>query len=163
MSPSSMPGRPSCPPVVAPLSLASILSVMATPCSKPPANLSTQFYTNHLSHLLLLHLLKPLPLAPTPSRLISVSSAGHRKAPTSAAQGAATIVYAAVGAEFEGRGGLRLADCAVQGPFRGRDPTAMDDGGLWRGRLMRWERRGFGGVRWGWLGWRGRNKVMLMW
>lgn len=125
-----MPGRPSSPPVVPPLSLASILSVMATPCSKPPNNLSTQSHTNHFSHLLLFHLLKPQLLASTPSRLISVSSTGHRKAPTSAAQGAATSVYAAVGAEFEGRGGLYLAGCAVQGPFRGRDATAMDDGGF---------------------------------
>lgn len=48
----------------------------------------------------------------------------------SAAQGAATSAYAAVGAEFEGRGGLYLSNCAVQGPFEGTDPMAMDDEGF---------------------------------
>lgn len=47
-----------------------------------------------------------------------------------AAQGSATSVYAAVGAEFEGRGGPCLADCVVQGPFRGRDAMAMDGEGF---------------------------------
>lgn len=47
----------------------------------------------------------------------------------SPAQGAATSVYAAVGKEFEGKGGLYLADCAAQGPFKGADPFATDDEG----------------------------------
>lgn len=185
---------------------------MATPFSKTPDGFELQFATNHLSHFLLFRLILPLLLAPatpsSPSRVISVSSLGHRIAPTrphdynftepnayipwvaygqsktanihlanaisrhygsqnlhglslhpggidtglqvhisdeekaqwaqnpvigkymkSPAQGAATSVYAAVGKEFEGKGGLYLADCAAQGPFKGADPFATDDEG----------------------------------
>jgi hypothetical protein len=47
----------------------------------------------------------------------------------SAEQGAATSVYAAVGAEWEGNGALYLSDCQVQGEFRGTEPLALDDEG----------------------------------
>jgi hypothetical protein len=47
----------------------------------------------------------------------------------SPAQGAATSVYAAVGAEWEGKGGLYRSDCAAQGPFRGEDPMSATDEG----------------------------------
>lgn len=237
-----MPGRPSYPVVAPPASLTSVLSVMATPYGKTTDNLETQFQTNHFSHFLLFHLLLPLLLSPasTPSRVVSVSSMGHRVAPTrpadynfadpatynpyvaygqaktanihlansitrryaargltalslhpggvmtglgvfippeewarydtpevkryvkSAAQGAATSVYAAVGAELEGRGGLYLSNCAVQGPFEGTDPMAMDGEGfaawafdeegeerLWRDSL-------------GMVGWKGRRSRGLM-
>jgi NAD(P)-dependent dehydrogenase (short-subunit alcohol dehydrogenase family) len=61
-------------------------SVMATPPGKTKDNFETQFGTNHLSHFLLFNLIKPLLLAgssPTSaSRVITVSSLGHRIAPT---------------------------------------------------------------------------------
>lgn len=179
-----------------------------------PDSNETQFQTNHLSHFLLFHLLLPLLLAATPSRVISVSSIGHRASPTlpgnydfrepstyapwkaygqaktanihlanaisrhygsrglqalslhpggiatglqvhvdegmkakwaedekvakymkSPEQGAATSVYAALGAEWEGRGGLYLSDCRVQGPFRGGEAIGVGDEG--------WERWAF--------------------
>lgn len=129
-----MPGRPSCPPVVPPLSLASILSVMATPCSKPPNNLETQFHTNHLSYPRLFHYLKPLPLAPNPSRLISVSSTGHRKPPHERGAG--------IGDERVrcGRGGVRGAGRAVFGGLCGAGPVSgegSDGGGTARGLAAR--------------------------
>ncbi|TDZ37872.1 Retinol dehydrogenase 12 [Colletotrichum spinosum] len=56
--------------------------VMACPKGKTVDGFETQFGTNHLGHFLLFHLLKPALLASsTPefnSRLISVSSTGHR-------------------------------------------------------------------------------------
>lgn len=57
---------------------------MATPFALTPDSHETQFQTNHLSHFLLLHLLLPLLLSSPPSRVISVSSIGHRTAPTRA-------------------------------------------------------------------------------
>ena len=59
---------------------------MATPQGTTVDGFETQFGTNHLSHFLLFNLLKPLLLASaTPSsnsRVITVSSLGHRIAPT---------------------------------------------------------------------------------
>lgn len=58
---------------------------MATPRGTTTDNFETQFGTNHLSHFLLFNLLKPLFLADTSdrgSRIVSVSSLGHRIAPT---------------------------------------------------------------------------------
>jgi NAD(P)-dependent dehydrogenase (short-subunit alcohol dehydrogenase family) len=59
---------------------------MATPQGNTTDGYETQFGTNHLSHFLLFNLLKPLLLASaTPSsnsRVITVSSLGHRIAPT---------------------------------------------------------------------------------
>jgi NAD(P)-dependent dehydrogenase (short-subunit alcohol dehydrogenase family) len=183
---------------------------MATPQGKTQDNFETQFATNHLSHFLLFNLLAPLLLtSSTPSsssRVISVSSLGHRTAPTrphdfnftepdsyqpwiaygqaktanihlansisrrfgaqnlhglslhpggimtglqvhlpdeqvkgwnedastraymkSAAQGAATSVYAALGKEWEGKGLLYLSDCQAQGPYQGGD-VGTDEG-----------------------------------
>ena len=48
-----------------------------------------------------------------------------------AEQGAATTVYAAVSAEWEGKGGRYLADCVEMKAFReelGNDPGFADDG-----------------------------------
>lgn len=59
---------------------------MATPQGKTLDNFETQFGTNHLSHFLLFNLLKPLLLSSanpkSSSRVITVSSLGHRIAPT---------------------------------------------------------------------------------
>lgn len=59
---------------------------MATPEGKTRDGFETQFGTNHLSHFLLFHTLAPLLLSsatPTSgSRVITVSSLGHRIAPT---------------------------------------------------------------------------------
>ncbi|KAF2164027.1 hypothetical protein M409DRAFT_68244 [Zasmidium cellare ATCC 36951] len=56
--------------------------VMACPESRSAQNFELQFATNHLAHFLLFQLLKPALLSassPTfPSRVISLSSAGHR-------------------------------------------------------------------------------------
>lgn len=64
-------------------------SVMATPQGTTVDGFETQFGTNHLSHFLLFNLLKPLFLnntnnnsSSTPARIVSVSSLGHRIAPT---------------------------------------------------------------------------------
>jgi NAD(P)-dependent dehydrogenase (short-subunit alcohol dehydrogenase family) len=185
---------------------------MATPYGKTTDGFELQFGTNHLAHFLLFNTLKPLLLSSatgtSSSRVITVSSLGHRIAPTrphdfnfaepnsyqpwtaygqaktanihlansisrhfgsqnlhglslhpggimtglqvhlpeeqvqgwkedeamakylkSPAQGAATSVYAAVGSEWEGKGGLYLSDCAAQGPFRGEDPMSATDEG----------------------------------
>jgi NAD(P)-dependent dehydrogenase (short-subunit alcohol dehydrogenase family) len=46
-----------------------------------------------------------------------------------AAQGAATPVYAAVSAEWEGKGGRYLSNCMVMGPFQGKEGfEVMDEG-----------------------------------
>lgn len=56
--------------------------VMAVPTlTLTPDGNETQFQTNHLSHFLLFRLLLPLLLAGAPSRVVSVSSIGHRTAP----------------------------------------------------------------------------------
>lgn len=55
---------------------------MATPQSTTTDGFETQFGTNHLSHYLLFNLLTPLLLATTPSRVVTVSSLGHRIART---------------------------------------------------------------------------------
>ncbi|KAG6999331.1 hypothetical protein G7Y79_00036g072870 [Physcia stellaris] len=68
----------------------------------------------------------------------------------SAAQGAATAVYAALSRDFEGRGGVFLANCAVVGPFRGSSRWILRMMGLRRMRMMRRRRGGCGGSRWGW-------------
>jgi len=56
--------------------------VMATPEGRTKDSFETQFGTNHLSHFLLFELLKPTLLASAtpefPSRVVSVSSIGHR-------------------------------------------------------------------------------------
>jgi len=50
-----------------------------------------------------------------------------------AAQGAATTVYAAVSKEWEGKGGRYLSNCMEMGPFRGKEGfDVMDEGyALW--------------------------------
>lgn len=58
---------------------------MATPEGKTADGFETQFGTNHLAHFLLFQLLRPLLLssasASFPSRVINVSSSGHRTSP----------------------------------------------------------------------------------
>ncbi|KAM0720918.1 hypothetical protein Q7P37_003203 [Cladosporium fusiforme] len=183
--------------------------VMATPYSLTKDGNELQFQTNHLSHFLLFQLLLPELLQGTPSRVVSVSSIGHRTASTrpedytfstpssyspwtsygqaktanihlanaitrhygsrglhalslhpggidtglqvhvdegmkakwaedesvrnymkSPAQGAATSVYAALGAVWEGVGGVYMADCAVQGPRKaGGEALGVGDEG----------------------------------
>jgi NAD(P)-dependent dehydrogenase (short-subunit alcohol dehydrogenase family) len=48
----------------------------------------------------------------------------------SAAQGAATTVYAAVSGEWEGRGGRYLSNCMEMGPFAGVEGFAVMDEGF---------------------------------
>ena len=59
--------------------------VMATPQGKTEDGFETQFGTNHLGHFLLFSLLKPALLTAAtperPSRVVAVSSTGHRLAP----------------------------------------------------------------------------------
>lgn len=59
--------------------------VMATPEGKTKDGFETQFGTNHVGHFLLFQLLKPTLLASAtsefPSRVVSVSSIGHRISP----------------------------------------------------------------------------------
>ncbi|KAG8530301.1 uncharacterized protein KY384_004803 [Bacidia gigantensis] len=56
--------------------------VMATPQGKTADGFETQFGTNHLAHFLLFQLLKPLLLSSStpafPSRVVALSSSGHR-------------------------------------------------------------------------------------
>lgn len=52
-----------------------------------------------------------------------------KKIEKTAAQGAATTVYAALSRDWEGKGGVYLSDCAVQGPFKGTHAMAVDDDG----------------------------------
>jgi hypothetical protein len=43
-------------------------------------------------------------------------------------QGAATTVLAAIGKEYDGRGGLYLEDCGEWGPVKGGKYTVLDGG-----------------------------------
>lgn len=47
----------------------------------------------------------------------------------SAAQGAATTVYAALSRDFEGKGGVFLSNCAIMGPFKGASSLDITDDG----------------------------------
>jgi NAD(P)-dependent dehydrogenase (short-subunit alcohol dehydrogenase family) len=55
--------------------------VMACPLARTANGWESQFATNHLGHFLLTSLLTPLLVASAPSRVISVSSRGHRFSP----------------------------------------------------------------------------------
>jgi NAD(P)-dependent dehydrogenase (short-subunit alcohol dehydrogenase family) len=55
--------------------------VMACPLERTAEGWEMQFATNHLGHFLLTGLLTPLLVASAPSRVISVSSRGHRFSP----------------------------------------------------------------------------------
>ena len=52
--------------------------VMATPLTRTVEGFELQFGTNHLGHFLLTNLLMPLLIAGAPSRVVNVSSHGHR-------------------------------------------------------------------------------------
>src|SRR4029450_8722392 len=52
--------------------------VMATPFERTADGFELQFGTNHLGHFLLTNLLMPQLLAGAPSRVVTVSSHGHR-------------------------------------------------------------------------------------
>jgi NAD(P)-dependent dehydrogenase (short-subunit alcohol dehydrogenase family) len=55
--------------------------VMANPLARTPNGWESQFATNHLGHFLLVGLLSPMLVASAPSRVVSVSSRGHRFSP----------------------------------------------------------------------------------
>ncbi len=55
--------------------------VMASPFGKTTDGFETQFGTNHLGHFLLTALLTPALLKAAPSRVVNLSSAGHRMSP----------------------------------------------------------------------------------
>jgi NAD(P)-dependent dehydrogenase (short-subunit alcohol dehydrogenase family) len=55
--------------------------VMACPLTRTTAGYELQFATNHLGHFLLSELLLPALRAGAPSRIVAVSSAGHRLSP----------------------------------------------------------------------------------
>ena len=55
--------------------------VMACPLARTANGWESQFATNHIGHFLLAGLLTPLLVASAPSRVISVSSRGHRFSP----------------------------------------------------------------------------------
>ena len=52
--------------------------VMATPFERTSDGFELQFGTNHLGHFLLTNLLTPLLVAAAPSRVVNLSSGGHR-------------------------------------------------------------------------------------
>ena len=129
--------------------------VMACPLQRTTEGWEMQFATNHLGHFLLGCLLAPALRAAAPSRVVSVSSAGHTFSPVvfedirliraraaehspegkafwkTPEQGAATQLFAATAPELDGRGGLYLEDVQVSGiepcPLgRGCSPWALD-------------------------------------
>jgi NAD(P)-dependent dehydrogenase (short-subunit alcohol dehydrogenase family) len=55
--------------------------VMASPLARTANGWESQFATNHIGHFLLTGLLTPLLVASAPSRVVSVSSRGHRFSP----------------------------------------------------------------------------------
>src|SRR5262245_4539658 len=55
--------------------------VMACPLARTAEGWESQFATNHIGHFLLTGLLAPLLVASAPSRIVSVSSRGHRFSP----------------------------------------------------------------------------------
>src|SRR5207247_2446467 len=55
--------------------------VMACPLARTPEGWELQFATNHLGHFLLTGLLAPALRAAAPSRVVSLSSSGHRLSP----------------------------------------------------------------------------------
>jgi NAD(P)-dependent dehydrogenase (short-subunit alcohol dehydrogenase family) len=55
--------------------------VMACPLARNAQGWESQFATNHVGHFLLAGLLQPLLVASAPSRVVSVSSRGHRFSP----------------------------------------------------------------------------------
>jgi len=55
--------------------------VMACPLARTANGWESQFATNHIGHFLLTGLLTPLLIASAPSRVVSVSSRGHRFSP----------------------------------------------------------------------------------
>ena len=55
--------------------------LMACPLARTPNGWESQFATNHIGHFLLTNLLAPLLVASAPSRVVSVSSRGHRFSP----------------------------------------------------------------------------------
>jgi NAD(P)-dependent dehydrogenase (short-subunit alcohol dehydrogenase family) len=55
--------------------------VMATPLRRLPGGFEAQFGTNHLAHMLLAGRLAPALLKGAPSRVVALSSIGHRRAP----------------------------------------------------------------------------------
>jgi len=55
--------------------------IMASPFSKTVDGFESQFGTNHLGHFLLTTLLIPALKAGAPSRVVNLSSAGHKRAP----------------------------------------------------------------------------------
>jgi NAD(P)-dependent dehydrogenase (short-subunit alcohol dehydrogenase family) len=55
--------------------------VMACPLARTSRGWEMQFATNHIGHFLLAGLLQPLLVASAPSRVVSVSSRGHRFSP----------------------------------------------------------------------------------
>ncbi len=55
--------------------------VMGCPFGRSPEGWELQFATNHMGHFLLTNLLLPVLQASAPARVVSVSSAGHMRAP----------------------------------------------------------------------------------
>src|SRR5206468_4169290 len=86
--------------------------VMACPLARTADGWESQFATNHIGHFLLTNLLAPLLAASAPSRVISVSSRGHRLS-----------VWGATAPELEGKGGLYLDDCQIASVRTSPDDT----------------------------------------